>query len=232
MSVALIYTQDFLRPQNKAYLSYEDYIDYIENNSKTKTKEVQNSDYVDYIENENKVIFNSFNFKKDLNKEEVSAIKESFKNSRENGCNLYRGVFSFDTQFLIDNNIVSNKLELINKDLLIESIQKSVNEINKQSRIDYGNLAWIANFHFNTDNIHCHIAYIDQEEYRLSEEDKLKMVINSEGINKIKTKVINNIVDHSNEYNLISSLRNSIRNKKIQLKEICIKHLKNKRFIT
>lgn len=206
---AIIYSQDYLSAKNNGkYLKYERFIDYINNEKKV----MQNKkDYIDYIENEEKTSFPSFSAVGTLNDQQVDEIRSRFEKSRKNDNNLYRGVFSFDNDFLISEGLIDEQFNVIDKDKMIVCIQNAMKELNKNSRIDMDKMVWIANFHFNTDNIHCHVAYIDEDEDRLSKEQKAEMVINEKGMEKAKSKVINSIIQDKEFLKEKSRIRDEMR---------------------
>lgn len=182
----VIIKQDFVQSNNDIYDKYEGFIDYLLDKEKSTS-------YVDYINNKEKTETKAFNYENNLNAEAIEKIRDEFSQSRIDGSNLYRSVISFENDFLRENKIIDENDNIIDNYKLNLAIQSSVIRLQTNSRIKNNDFVWIANFHFNTDNIHCHIAYIDKNEKNMSKWQKNKMVINTKGFEQVKSEIIKTI---------------------------------------
>lgn len=163
--------------------------------------------YQEYMSNGEKSTGLFTNEKDSLSDEEKNKYKEIFKRSQEKGSNLWQDVISFDNEWLKENGILKEKF--IDEKKLQQVTRLAVNEmLKKEELID--SAIWSAAIHYNTDNIHIHIATVQTKNFR--ERGKRKQG----SIDSMKSKVVNQIMDRSKQN---EKLNDFIRNKVIKNKQ-------------
>lgn len=186
---------------------FEGYLEYL-NRSKAK-QESNKSDLGLFTDNSN-----------GLSAEQRNEMTKKFQTAQENGSVLWRDVFSFDNNWLKENGFLNdNQLnEKAVKDATREAMKKC---FEKEGIKDNG--FWVGEIHYNTDNIHVHVAstelentrdIISYQRYRKDgskytvEEPKGKRKKTTE--DQMKSTFINSLVDRDQQLEKISNLRYSL----------------------
>lgn len=142
--------------------------------------------YVDYMRNDDKTdgLFTATIDKVDLEKQ--NQLKDAFVKSQSLGCPLYRGVISFNNDFLKELGLYSGSPDLYK---IKEVTRAAVETIAAKSHLDNLNITWTGAIHTNTDNVHVHLA-ISENEYKKRRFDKLPI----EAIDSAKSVVANKLI--------------------------------------
>ena len=214
----------------KKFAAYVNYID--------RSEAVRNdayplySVYADYMDNPKKQQqFNSwsehtsslFTDTKDrLTIEEKQELKRQFQKAQKNESPMWQQVISFTDEFLEKNGLFDRGTETLDEDKLREVTRLALREVLKNEGME-GAAIWSAAIHYNTDNIHVHIAIVEpvptrtRKEYMVTDEHgkKIKMEqfkgnMKKKTFAKAKSKIVNSIVDRSPELTKINDI---IRNR-------------------
>lgn len=163
--------------------------------------------YQDYMSNEEKST-GLFTLHQDkLSDDDKNKYKDIFKESQEKGSNLWQDVISFDNDWLKENGIL--KGNNIDNKKIQQATRQAVNEmLKKEGLID--SAVWTGAIHYNTDNIHVHVAIVQTKDFK--ERGKRKQ----SSIDSMKSKVVNNIMDRSKQN---EKLNEFIRDKVIGSKQ-------------
>ena len=225
----VVFTSKYVFSEKK-FAAYVNYID--------RSEAVRNdayplySVYADYMDNPKKQQqFNSwsehtsalFTDTKDrLTIEEKQELKRQFQKAQKNGSPMWQQVISFTDEFLEKNGLFDRETETLDEDKLREVTRSAMQEVLKNEGMD-GAAVWSAAIHYNTDNIHVHIAIVEpvptrtRKEYPVTDEhgNKIKMEqfkgnMKKKTFIKAKSKIINSIVDRSQELKRINDI---IRNR-------------------
>lgn len=158
---------------------FKSYINYIARSEAAKSKNVEKfnifGDYLDYVHDTKK---SSMLFSRDstcLSTGEKYALKKRFEKAQKKGSLMWQTVISFDNRYLNMLGILSNEGILDEKRLMIAS-QKAINKMLAREALEHG--LWTAAIHYNTDNIHIHVATVEEEllrekgRYRLAMRDE------------------------------------------------------------
>lgn len=185
--------------------SFNDYLNYMDR-AETHDKANEFEKYQDYMSNEEKST-GLFTLNHDgLSNKEKVYFKEKFQEAQESGSVLWQDVISFNNDWLKENGILDNK-NIDNKQIQ-EATRCAVQDmLAKESMID--SAIWTAAIHYNTDNIHVHVAVVQTKDFK--ERGKRKQT----SIDSMKSKVANKIVDRS-RYN--EKLNEFIRERVIDTK--------------
>ena len=169
--------------------SFKNYVNYMDR-SETHTDKNDFESYQDYMSNEEKSTGLFTNDKDFLSGEEKEKYKNAFKYSQEKGSVLWQDVISFDNEWLKELGVL--KEQGIDEKKLKEVTRSAVNEMLKTEKLSDSTL-WTGAIHYNTDNIHIHVATVQTKNFR--ERGKRK----PSSIDKMKSAVVNKILDRSQE---------------------------------
>ena len=193
--------QDFCRPRTEKFQEYIDYMDREEaqRNNAITTYNLFN----EYMGNPYKST-GLFTAEKDsLTLQEKKHLKKVFSIAQTNQSLMWQTVISFDNNWLQKNGIYDMKTKMLDERKLKAVTRKAINELLKNEGLDQA--VWSASIHYNTDNIHVHIATVEpypmrkKMMYQGKEEVRGKFKLSN--INHCKSVVINEIVQ-TREMNL------------------------------
>ena len=184
--------------------TFKDYVDYVDRDS-AKSKVDKQAPYMDfmnyqdYMDDKEKTtsLFTSYSDR--LNENEKDDLKKSFSIAQKNNSILWQDVISFDNKWLEENGLYDSKTHTIDEDRLKNIARLSMKEMLKKESMDK-NIIWSGAIHYNTDNIHVHIATVEPSPTRERGKRKLK------SLESMKSKVVNNIMDRSQEQKKINDL--------------------------
>lgn len=190
----------------KGKSSFKNYLNYMDR-AEASSEKSNFENYQDYMSNEEKSTGLFTAEKDELNSEEKNKYKDIFKRSQEKGSILWQDVISFDNEWLKENGIL--KENFIDEKKLQQVTRSAVNEmLKKEELID--SAVWTGAIHYNTDNIHIHVATVQTKNFR--ERGKRKQG----SIDSMKSKVVNQIMDRSKQN---EKLNDFIRNEVIKSKQ-------------
>ncbi|MGE6370745.1 MobP2 family relaxase [Planococcus kocurii] len=167
--------------------SFNDYLNYMDR-AETHDKVNEFEKYQDYMSNEEKST-GLFTLHHDgLSDKEKLYFKENFQEAQESGSVLWQDVISFNNDWLKENGVLDDK-NIDNKQIQ-EATRCAVQDmLAKEGMID--SAIWTAAIHYNTDNIHVHVAIVQSKDFK--ERGKRKQA----SIDSMKSKVANKITDRS-----------------------------------
>lgn len=199
---------------------FGDYIDYIGRKDAVEKEKNDFSSYQDYMDNEAKT---SSLFTKDedvISLEGKKRLKEVFRTAQNNNSVLWQDVISFNNDWLEKNGIYDSTTKIIDEQKLKEATRKAMDVMMTKERLRE-TAVWSAAIHYNTDNIHVHIAMVEPipSPSRIISKGRFKGMHRGKrkqkSIDAMKSKVVNSIMDRSEEYKKINDL---IRNKIVKSK--------------
>lgn len=193
--------QDFCRPRTEKFREYIDYMDREEaqRNNAITTYNLFN----EYMGNPYKSTGLFTADKDSLTLQEKKQLKEVFSIAQTNQSLMWQTVISFDNNWLQKNGIYDMKSKMLDERKLKTVTRKAINELLKNEGLDQA--VWSASIHYNTDNIHVHIATVEpypmrkKMMYQGKEEIRGKFKLSN--INHCKSVVINEIMQ-TREMNL------------------------------
>lgn len=171
--------------------------------------------YLDYMGDEEKQGSLFTEYKDEVGEEEKKKLKKQFALAQENGSPLWQDVISFDNKWLEQYEVYDATSKQLNEDKLKNVVRESVNEMLKAEQMEES-AVWTAAIHYNTDNIHVHIATVEPEPTRKKQkifnkdtemwEEQYRAKRKQSSLDKMKSKVANMIVDRSKQRNRIDGL--------------------------
>lgn len=223
---------------------YSSYINYIDRDEAVRNDAFESySAYVDdYMDNPKKQPL-QFNVKSErtsalftetkdqLNKQEKETLKKQFQKAQAAESPMWQNVLSFENSFLEQHGIYDSKTKMLDEAKMREITRIAMKEMLKNEGMD-ASAIWSASIHYNTDNIHIHIAVVEpiptrkQKEYWIENEDgtkekkmQFKGGLKKGTLSKMRSKVVNNIVDRSVQLKEINDIirKNIVAEKKSNL---------------
>lgn len=222
-------------PHSKAYQGYMKYIDREEakaNNEMSRSsigKEFKF--YMDYMGDEEKEghLFNeSFDY---LTERQKNEIAKWFSEAEQKGSPMWQDVISFDNDWLEEQGLYNSKTHWLNERVMKDVVRNAMSKMIEVEKMR--SPVWTASFHYNTDNIHVHMATVEMNPEYLK---KVSVIDKETGLpmeqyrgkrkqgtlDQMKSVVANKILDRTTEYKRIDEL---IRDNARQIKEVNIAHL-------
>ncbi len=155
----MIFRNEFILPESAKDTGFDGYINYINREAAVSSNE-DFGKYTDYMSRKTALGDCSvFTEKKDfLTKEEKKELKAAFRQAQKNGSILWRPVISFDdnNRWLEETGLYNREDGNLRTDKLKEYTSLMMSEL--IARENLSGALWCGSIHFNTDNIHIHIA--------------------------------------------------------------------------
>lgn len=197
MKPKIITKSEFEQANNKQ--SYSNYVNYV-NREESQNKfnnQFKHDIYIHYVFDESKTqsMFNdSKNF---MDKKDVDDLKKSFKNAQDKNGIMWKEVISFDNDTLIKEGLYDSKTKILDEQKFRNSTRKMMEKFEDKEGLK-NNLKWGASIHYNTDNIHVHVAGVENNVTR--ERGKIKQST----IDSMKSTFANDLFDISGERKAIN----------------------------
>ncbi|PEM44005.1 MobP2 family relaxase [Bacillus toyonensis] len=198
----------FVLPSSDAFQNYIDYVDREEAKNEVKLNPKMFETYQDYMGNIEKTSALFTEHVNRLTESEKKSLKEMFKTAHENGSIMWQDVISFHNPWLEEQGIYDEKTKTLDEKKLMDVTRLAMKEMQKREGIEKSSI-WSAAIHFNTDNIHIHVATV--EPFPTRERGKRK----PKTLDAMKGKVVNNLLDRKQEQKQINDLiRNNMVGRK------------------
>lgn len=230
-SPGVVLVSKFVSAKTKKFGKYVDYINRDEAaRSKNFTKFNVNTldGYNHYMENPEKSTGIFTKNKSNLTENEKKELKKIFHQAQENDSIMWQDVISFRNDWLEEHGIYNSKSGWINEGRLQESVREGMAVVLKEENME-GSGVWTAAIHFNTDNIHVHIALVEPfptKKYGVFKDKETGLEYSArrgnrklKTLEKFKSKVANHLLDRNKELEKITS----IIHKRIAPKELKFK---------
>ena len=191
--------QDFCRPGSDKFQSYIDYIDREEaqRNNAFSTYNIF-SDYEQYNEYMGNPEKSSGLFTADkdsLTYAEKKELKSIFEMAQNNESLMWQTVISFDNRWLEKNGLYDPEKKVLDEQKVKETVRKAINRLMESEGMDHA--VWSAGIHYNTDNIHVHVATVEpypMREKMLYEGNlEVRGKFKQSNLNKCKSVIVNEI---------------------------------------
>lgn len=194
----IVTISEFEQPQNKS--NFGNYVNYVDREEAKKNEQevFQYDVYTHYIFDEQKSN-TMFNGKSNyMSKEEIEYTKTKFnKAQKENGI-MWKDVISFDNESLKEAGIFDPDCKYLDEQKMKQATRKAMEKFEKKEELNH-NLIWASSIHYNTDNIHVHVAAVENEVTR--ERGKRKYST----IKEMKSSFANELFDMSGERTKINN---------------------------
>ena len=187
-----------------SYINYMNREDAIRNDAYSRY-----SLYSDYMGNPKKTT-GLFDKEKDiLSKDDVNNSKKLFELAQKNKSIMWQDVFSFDNLWLEKNGLYNSRTHELDERKIKNAVRKSIAlSLDKLGITD--SAIWNGAIHFNTDNIHIHVAICEPNPTKERGKKKQKTLDN------MKSVFVNELLDSKEIY---KDINNIIRDKIIKNKD-------------
>lgn len=162
IKAGVVVVTKFCRSGSSAFSSY---INYIDRDEAVRTEHSSKYNlYQDYMGNPEKTT-GLFTGQKDIKTEEdKEGLKSIFQTAQENGSLMWQTVISFDNRWLENNGLYNRKDGILDERRIKNITRSAARKMLEKEGLE--NAVWSAAIHYNTDNIHIHIATVEPEPMR------------------------------------------------------------------
>ncbi|MCI8364230.1 MAG: hypothetical protein HFG34_04710 [Eubacterium sp.] len=222
IKAGVVVVTKFCRAASSKFTSYINYIDRkeavrTENSSKYNL-------YQDYMGNPEKTTGLFSQVTNDLLETDRQRMKNIFEKAQEKDSLMWQTVISFDNRWLKKNGLYDSGTQILDEESIKSITRNAVNKMLKSENME--NAVWTGAIHYNTDNIHVHIATVEPEPLREKKEyiQYQYHTIDGKRIREPKRDAFGNVVKRE-EYkgrfrqSSINSCRRSIVNEVLQERE-------------
>ena len=178
-----------------SYINYMNREDAIRNDAYSRY-----SLYSDYMGNPKKTT-GLFDKEKDiLSKDDVNNSKKLFELAQKNKSIMWQDVFSFDNLWLEKNGLYNSRTHELDERKIKNAVRKSIAlSLDKLGITD--SAIWNGAIHFNTDNIHIHVAICEPNPTKERGKKKQKTLDN------MKSVFVNELLDSKEIYKDINKIK-------------------------
>lgn len=215
---AVVLVSKFVLPSKVMFSNYVDYMS--RSNAVYKDGDfdyLQYKEFNEYMDDSKKStgLFTKYNDY--LNSDEKNDLKEEFSNAQKNDSVLWQDVFSFDNEWLKENNFL-DKNNHPDVRLIQEATRKAMDKLFKEENLETSGI-WSAAIHMNTDNVHVHVATVEKNNtrerryYPNKDGEKVlgyKAVRKPKTLDHMKSSFINTFTNRDLTLGKISSLKNDL----------------------
>ncbi|WP_194758229.1 MobP2 family relaxase [Priestia megaterium] len=193
--------------------AFQDYVDYVDRDEAKKEQEVHEklfTLYQDYMDNPDKTSSLFTQQSNHLNDVEKKQLKKVFEKAQKNNSIMWQDVITFHNPWLQENGLYDAHTHTVDEKKLMEITRQSMKEMLKRERLNES-AVWSAAIHYNTGNIHIHIATVEPQPTRERGKRKPKT------LDAMKSTVVNQILNRGEQQQRINELiRNDMVGKKKQ----------------
>lgn len=116
--------------------------------------------YMDYMDDPEKTSELFTADQDNLTLEQKNQLKDVFETAQSNNSLMWQTVISFDNRWLAENGLFDKETAMLDERKVKECARGCMNKIlTKENLLDSS--VWSGGIHYNTDNIHVHIATVD-----------------------------------------------------------------------
>lgn len=229
----------FVQSSSKKFSSYVRYMDREEaiRNSQFNQYNVINYDsYQHYMDNPEKsgglfgAVLDSYTV------QQITEVKKLFRTAQENGSIMWQDVISFDNKWLTKHGAYNPVTGELDESVIRLGVRDGMSQMLKRENMD-NSAVWTASIHYNTDNIHVHIATVEPKPTRPLQTFKNKKTNETyqarrgkrklSSLDMMKQRVASHILDREeNMTKLTSIIRNDLTLKNHSLQDNTDKELR------
>ena len=221
IKAGVVFCSRFVTSSEKAYSGYVSYIDREEatrNEAFQKYSAFPFAGYNDYMGNPEKTTALFTANRDSLSDTEKKELKDSFTIAQKNGSPMWQHIISFDNRWLEENGLYDSSTHTLNEIKMKEVVRASMNSLLKKEEME-GTSVWSGSIHYNTDNLHVHIAMVEPfptRKTQINEKGKpeVRGKIKQSSITSAKSSIVSHILSQQPEIKMIHQLRDDILKKR------------------
>src|SRR5699024_8057364 len=230
-SPAVVLRSKFVTPQSNTFSNFINYIDREDAKTHVNVHASSKEDdfhvfyhFMDYMDDSAKQGALFTKSQDNLNDDNKKLIKQQFQLAQQNESPMWQDVISFDNEWLAKQGLYHPTTHTVDETNMRKVVRETMATVLKSEGMK-NSAVWTASLHYNTDNIHVHIAstepyptrdkmdVFDKETQTWKEEYRAKR--KPKTLDKMKSKVANMILDREHERNKIDDLvRGTVHHKK------------------
>ncbi|MEC1071371.1 MobP2 family relaxase [Priestia megaterium] len=189
----------FITSHHKAFQQYVEYVDRDEAKQEDRSVAHSFSLYQDYMGNPDKTS-SLFTHKYDrLTEEQKAKLKESFEEAQKNNSIMWQDVITFHNPWLQEQGIYDARTHTVDERKLMYVTRQAMSKMLERERLNES-AVWSAAIHYNTENIHIHVATVEPNPTRSRGKRKPKT------LDVMKSTVVNQIRDRGKNQDRINHL--------------------------
>ena len=189
----------FVTSDKKAFQDYVDYVDRDEAKKEQNAHEKLFTLYQDYMDNPDKTSSLFTQQSNHLNDGEKKQLKKLFEKAQKNNSIMWQDVITFHNPWLQENGLYDARTHTVDEKKLMEITRESMKEMLKREKLNESAI-WSAAIHYNTGNIHIHIATVEPQPTRERGKRKPKT------LDAMKSTVVNQILNRGEQHQKINEL--------------------------
>ncbi|MED3971370.1 MobP2 family relaxase [Priestia megaterium] len=189
----------FVTSDKKAFQDYVDYVDRDEAKKEQEVHEKMFTLYQDYMDNPDKTSSLFTQQSNHLNDVEKKQLKKLFEKAQKNNSIMWQDVITFHNPWLQENGLYDADTHTVDEKKLMDITRESMKEMLKRERLNES-AVWSAAIHYNTRNIHIHIATVEPQPTRERGKRKPKT------LDAMKSTVVNQILNRGEQHQKINEL--------------------------
>ncbi|MFC7060819.1 MobP2 family relaxase [Halobacillus seohaensis] len=189
----------FVTANKKGFQDYVQYVDREEAKGKGKAHRSMFSLYNHYMDDPDKTSALFTQQSDRLSAEGKQGIKSLFEQAQKKNSIMWQDVITFDNDWLKNRGVYDSKTHTLDEDALKQVTRKSMQSMMKKEVLQES-AVWSAAIHYNTNNIHIHVATVEPNPTRDRGKRKPKT------LDAMKSEVVNGLLDRTRERNQINSL--------------------------
>lgn len=155
---------------------FSDYLKYLDREEAQESKNeevIKFEQYNEYMGNSEKASGLFSSVKDSLLEDDLKDMTEKFRQAEENESVMWKTVISFDNDWLQENGVYDPETNFLNTAIIRDSTRNCMKKILEKEGLDQS-AVWSAAIHYNTDNIHVHVATV--EPIPMREKRSLKII--------------------------------------------------------
>lgn len=208
----IVVVQDFTTSEDKG--DYKGYTDYMDRASASS----QYSGYLKYMKNDEKSTGLFTADKDSLSPEEKLKLKGIMDMAQSKGSLMWDTIISFDNEWLEMNHLFNPDEKYLDEQKIKEYVRAGISTMLDAEKM--GNAVWSAAIHYNTDNIHIHVATVEpvpmREIMKYNDKTVYRGKFKGSSIAQCKSVIANKILSQTLENQKINTIirKNIIEGKK------------------
>lgn len=150
-----------------------------------------------------------------LSFKDKQAVKQQFELAQKNGSCMWQDVISFDNAWLAENGFYNPETGWLNKGALHQAVHEGMRTMMHAEGLEVSGV-WTGSIHYNTDNVHVHVAMAEPDPTRAKQVFKDKKTgemyearrgsRKKSTLDKFKSAVANALLNRDQELSRISEL--------------------------
>lgn len=163
IKAGVVVINKFCPADSKAFSGYISYIDRSE--AKRNEKLSEYNLYNDYMDNPEKTTGLFTEDKTELTYKDKKILKETFRSAQDNGSLMWQTVISFDNRWLEKYGLYDAANDIVDERKLKEISSNAIKKMLVNEGLE--NAVWSGAIHYNTDNLHVHVAVVEPVPQRM-----------------------------------------------------------------